>query len=588
MRSWQPTKGSSGDAAAGGSLAQERDSRTGRAEPWRSQFVGAVSVVLLIAGLPALVAGAYAAYDSGQLWLIPVYLVVYATACTVSLWRRLPHFLRAGALVVLAYGLAVADLLADGRDGSSYVFLLIVPFLAFLLFGRRAGSIALVVATATVAAFGIAFTMGVLSAQRRAETGWGDASAWLTDAAVLSVLGLLIIVALSHLLPRSDDGSLRGRALPQDAEAQRRDLRNIVEQRTRGLAAVAEVAHATTSVLDPSVLLPQVVELVRDRFNLYYVGLFLVDEERRFAVLQAGTGEAGRQMLAQGHRLEVGGESMIGQCVATGKPDVQLDVGEAAVRFDNPLLPETRSELALPLRVRERVIGALTVQSERENAFDETYVALLQTMADQVAVAIDNARLFAESQAALSEMKAVQQRYTAQSWRKYLAAKDTNASVTVGVGDAAQGTIAAEIRQALGHGGATVVKPPSSAGDGVGRQGHSALVLPIMVREKTIGVVGLHDTDAQRDWSEVDIALAEAVVERLAIAAENLRLLDDTQRSAAREQLTAQIGQRVREALDMGEIMHVAAEALGQELGASEVVLRLGTAERLVGSKGVE
>jgi nitrate/nitrite-specific signal transduction histidine kinase len=191
--------------------------------------------------------------------------------------------------------------------------------------------------------------------------------------------------------------------------AQLRELIETLEQRvierTRQLASraiqletAADISRAATSVLDPNELLRQVVNLVRERFDLYYVGLFLLDEERKLAVLRAGTGEAGQQMIAQGHKLEVGGGSMIGQCVANAEAHIALDVGEEAVRFDNPLLPETRSEMALPLRSRGRSIGAMTVQSVKEAAFDEADITVMQTMADQVAVAIDNARLFEETQ----------------------------------------------------------------------------------------------------------------------------------------------------------------------------------------------
>lgn len=401
---------------------------------------------------------------------------------------------------------------------------------------------------------------------------------WLAGGAALAVPGLLVAL-LRHVLPRAGSGTtLMGTDTEPLAPGRS------ASERIRELAALAEVAHATTSVLEPSVLLPRVVELVRDRFGLYYVGLFLVDEEHRFATLEAGTGAAGREMRARNHRLEVGGESMIGQCVATGKVGVQLDVRTAEIRFDNPLLPRTRSELALPLRVRERVIGALTVQGEQANAFDETRVGLLQTMADQVAVAIDNARLFSESRAAVSELQAIQRRYTVSGWREYLATGTENASVTVGVGGLAEDAVATEIRTALANRATTVIPAPAVSGDTAGQRGYTALVLPITLRDRTIGALGVHGL-AERSWSESDIALAEAIVERLAIAAENLRLLDETQRRAARERLTAEVGQQVREAPDLQEIMHVAATALGRELGASEVVLRLGTAERLLGTE---
>ena len=147
-------------------------------------------------------------------------------------------------------------------------------------------------------------------------------------------------------------------------------------------------------------LLQQVVDLVQARFELYYAGLFLVAQEvtgdgesGNWAVLQVGTGEAGRQMVEQGHKLEIGGESMIGRCVATKQPRIAMDVGEEAVRFANPLLPDTRTELALPLVSRGQALGALTIQSRQQAAFSVDDIAVLQTMADQLAITIDNANL---------------------------------------------------------------------------------------------------------------------------------------------------------------------------------------------------
>lgn len=167
-----------------------------------------------------------------------------------------------------------------------------------------------------------------------------------------------------------------------------------LERRTIQLETAAEVSRAASSTLDPQRLVSQTVDLIADRFNLYYVGLFLVDETGEWAVLRAATGKAGRQMVAQGHRLKVGGTSMVGWCTANAKARIALDVGAEAVRFDNPLLPDTRSEMALPLISRDQILGALDVQSTEEAAFDEADIAVMQTMADQAAGAIENARLF--------------------------------------------------------------------------------------------------------------------------------------------------------------------------------------------------
>jgi len=168
------------------------------------------------------------------------------------------------------------------------------------------------------------------------------------------------------------------------------------------LRTAAEVSRAASSILDLDELLPQMVNLIQQRFGLYYTGLFLMDAERRYAVLRAGTGDAGRQMMAREHKLALDENSMIGWCILNGQARIALDVGQDAVRFENPLLPETRSELALPLIARGQALGAVTVQSAREAAFGEADVTVLQTMADQVANAIANARLFEQTQAALA------------------------------------------------------------------------------------------------------------------------------------------------------------------------------------------
>ncbi len=192
-----------------------------------------------------------------------------------------------------------------------------------------------------------------------------------------------------------------------------------LERRSSQLQTAAEVSHAASSTLDPDELIQQVVDLARDRFDLYYAGLFLVDTgasegEPTWAILQAGTGEAGQKMLEQGHKLKIGGSSMIGWCAANKQARIALDVGEEAVRFDNPLLPKTRSELALPLVSRGEVIGALTIQSTQEAAFSDEDIAVLQTMADQLANAIVNARLYEQAQQEIAERKQAEEALDAE------------------------------------------------------------------------------------------------------------------------------------------------------------------------------
>jgi DNA-binding LacI/PurR family transcriptional regulator/anti-anti-sigma regulatory factor/putative methionine-R-sulfoxide reductase with GAF domain len=176
-----------------------------------------------------------------------------------------------------------------------------------------------------------------------------------------------------------------------------------LELRRVQMLTAAEISQAASSVLNQDELIQQAVNLVQERFNFYYTGLFLIED--KWAVLRAGTGEGGRQMLTEGYQLQVDNNSIVGRCAVEQQACIVLDVGEEAVRFENPLLPDTRSEMALPLISRGEIIGVLTVQSTQEAAFDEEDITVFQTMADQLANAIMNARLYEQAQHAYAEVE---------------------------------------------------------------------------------------------------------------------------------------------------------------------------------------
>ncbi len=345
-----------------------------------------------------------------------------------------------------------------------------------------------------------------------------------------------------------------------------------VSRRAVQLQTAAEVGRAASSELDPNVLMQQVVELVRERFGLYYVGLFLVSEDGKWAELRAGTGEAGRQMLVQGHKLEIGGNSMIGQCITQQRARIALDVGAEAVRFENPYLPDTHSELALPLVSRGAALGALTIQSGVEAAFSGEDIAVLQTMADQVANAIENAHLFNRSQETLREMEATQRRYQERAWSEYVQMAAATRYETQQPGQEMLGdSILPEIQQALQQPEPTVVHRSDD---------NLALVMPIMQRGTPIGALGVHWEGTQRELTEDQISLVQAIAERVGLAAETLRLLDETQRRAARERLISEITGRMRETLDIETVLQTAAREIGGKLGFLALDVRLGTEDQ--------
>lgn len=355
-----------------------------------------------------------------------------------------------------------------------------------------------------------------------------------------------------------------------------------VESRTAQLSASADVGRAVTSILDPQQLLREVVNLIADRFGPYYVAVFTLDEVGKYAVLREATGEAGRALKQRGHRLEVGGESMVGFVTSQRKPRIALDVGQEAVRFANPLLPDTRSEAALPLIVGDRVMGALDVQSVQEAAFDEASVAVLQGMADQVAVALSNAQSFGSVQASLQSAtrlyELVRVLSAVSSWRDafiavgqaWIALPDIDRfsvlmiSTRDAKGEPIEYEVAADwdtisgmqiqsgvrrtLEQAplarLAKGDAPVVisdagdprLPESTRQAFEAAEAKSALIIPMVVRGRFEGLMMAVARQAIR-FLESDVRFAQAVAEQLSVVISGLRASEETQAALERVEL---------------------------------------------------
>ncbi len=248
-----------------------------------------------------------------------------------------------------------------------------------------------------------------------------------------------------------------------------------------------------------------------------------------------------------------------------GEARIALDVGEEAVRFDNPVLPETRSEMALPLRSRGRVIGAMSVQSTAEAAFDETDISVMQTMADQVATAIDNAQLFEQVQESLVAERRAYGELTREAWVTMLRARpDLGYLCDVEGVSSVTGEWRSEMLRA-GKSEQAVVAP-----DGI-------LAVPVKVRDHVIGVVRLRKPQTAGEWNPDEIALVESLMEQLSAALDGARLHQDTLRRAAREQVIRQISERLQQAVDMESLLRTTTEELHKVLGTSRAYVHMGT-----------
>lgn len=338
-----------------------------------------------------------------------------------------------------------------------------------------------------------------------------------------------------------------------------------LEQRAVQFQIIANTARTIAAIQDLESLLPEITKLVSEQFKYYHTGIFLLDEPREFAVLKAANSEGGRNMLARQHRLRLDNNSIVGYTALLGEPRIALDVGIDSVFFNNPDLPETRSEMALPLRIGRRVTGVLDVQSIQKNAFTEEDINVLSILADQVAIAIENARLFGEAKVALAESRATFEKYIKQEWGRF----GQRARHTGFVYDGKQ---IAPLSGALKRDRAkSVAQTGSLSLDKLSAN----VAIPIKLRGQTIGVLDVRPTKGQRQWTQDELALLEAAAERAALALENARLLESAQRRAARERAIGEISSRVGAVSDRDLILQAAVEELGRKIGNAEIIIEL-------------
>jgi GAF domain-containing protein len=470
------------------------------------------------------------------------------------------------------------------------------------------------------------------------------ALSWLGVPLMVGERVLGVMAAQSYATPRTYDEHDRDLMTAMASQAaialQNAHLFEEAQRRATQLATAAEVARDATAILEVDQLLDQTVHLISKQFGFYHAGVFLLDEEGEYAVLRAASSEGGRRMLARGHRLRAGSGipdaagsgaedgaaepaaasgavGIVGHVVATGEGRIASNVGSDAVFFNNPDLPDTRSEMALPLKVRGRVIGALDVQSAQEAAFAPDSVAVLQTLGDQLATAITNANLFQEVRADVQRrafINEVLQAATSSLDAHELLARageaisrqlgmpcmileweaedQTLRSVTVhdGLGanraPAEPVTITAEMYPGMFKAIATrqletVLDVPTQVwGAAAELVGELELVdaahIPLIARERVLGVLTLGRQQGHPALDEGELAFIGIIAANLSVSMENARLYQEAVRRARRERLAREITAKVVGSTDLDTILRTTVQELGKAIGATQALVRLG------------
>ena len=509
----------------------------------------------------------------------------------ISLYYALRGKVGMAKLIVplaLIAAIAIIAVNTNGLRDISIVGLPLVLVIAALLLGKRAMWVVAPIAVIT------ALVIAVLDlTSSRAITKVG-----IDDAIIIIVLLMgcsAIIQALINRLTETINKLQKNEKIQLEENRELNELRQSLEERVsqrtaeldtanqfnlrraRQFEAISQVVKAISSIQDLDTLMPRITQVISEQFNTYHTGIFLLDNEREFAVLRASNSMGGQKMLERGHKLQVGQTGIVGFVTATGRARIALDVGTDAAYFDNPDLPDTRSEIALPLRYSGQIIGALDVQSLDANAFGQDDIEALTTLADQVAVTINNTLILEEARKSLNESQSAFGNFTRDSW-KIMQPK------SLGLGFQLKESVVTPLDQPLTGkhiqeavaSGATVISDKDNGG--------SNLTIPIRLRGKTIGIINLRT--AQQKLTSDDADIAESVTERLSLAIETALLIQTTQHRADVERITSDISSRINSSTRFETILQTAAQELSRALGGSDVLVQIEPASIELGMAG--
>ena len=335
------------------------------------------------------------------------------------------------------------------------------------------------------------------------------------------------------------------------------------ERRAAQFEAIAQVSRTISSTQDLNTLLPQITSVISRLFGFYHVGIFLVDSNGEYAVLSAANSEGGQKMLARNHRLRIGEVGIVGYVTSTGNPRVALDTGADVVFFNNPDLPHTRSEIALPFKVGGQVIGALDVQSKEPNAFAEEDVSILSILSEQVGIAIQNSRQYEETRRALAESEMLSRQFVQRGWQQFVKSRNLAGIRHTG----ARATLL------YSKNGESADTARSTKNQFQPESRDATLVLPVKLRDEVIGTVNVR-TPGNRQWDQDELDIVTAIIERAAVSLENARLLAESQKRAAKERTIGEITAKISAQSDIDQLLRTAAQELGRTLPKANISIQ--------------
>lgn len=509
-------------------------------EQWRGRFLKVILQGSCILGFAAI--ALYLLTPASPLYKI-LAIATYGILVLVTLFTNLSYNVRAGVFLFLLFFAGLSSLFDYGVADASILFLGFIVMTG-LLFSPRVGLYSIIAITVLISL--------VL---------WLPSTSLVDSARLTAILLIVSIIIAIGLHTFQDEFTNTQRAARQTLDALREErstLEERVEERTVGLTrkteqlrATSYIARKTAEVQDLGTLLDTVAHLVTDQFGFYHTGVFLINESGNQVVLQAASSEGGQRMLERGHSFTIGMHGIVGYVAAQKKPRIALDVGTDAVFFNNPDLPLTRSEVALPLLIRNKILGVLDIQSDRSQAFSLDDIDVLQTLSDQIAIAIENARLLDETQAAIMQLEALTNIRTQEAWIQKLQEQDRAFTYT----------------------------PLGLRAEKLPQNSSNTIRAPIVLRGRKIGNIAIA-RKGDGKWSRLDERMLEEVANQVGLAVDNIRLLEEATQRALQEQTVGKLAARFSQSLDLDTLLQTAARELGQLPDVSEVAVFIGQDDR--------
>lgn len=536
-----------------------------------------IFLITITIGLPIFILLSPQVFISGKIW---AYLLGFIFFVAIAINRKFNYYLRASFLIALFIGLGTAALINYGLSGTGIIFLFGSILLANLLFNSKISILLDILGVVPIIVIGSLMVTGTISLPPiDVMANSGNAWQWVIAVAVIIFAAGPIATSLLLILRGMNKALVKRESITEGLEASQVSLEQRVEERSADLKnriaqfeIASQIAREISGETNLEGLLNTAVNQIRDRFGFYHVGVFLNDDKNEFSVLRAATGEAGRMMLERGHRLKIGEIGIVGYVAGRGEARISSNVADDVVHFKNPLLPETRSEIAIPLRTKEQIIGALDVQSVVMDAFTVDDISILQTIADQLSIAFEKTHLVEQLRRSVDELETTYRTNTQRAWRTHL--RNTNQKLAYRYRNSRlenQADDSDHAREAQLK-GQSVFKVVPGVKDEQGRP-VTVLAIPIKLRNQVLGVVDIHFESAS--ISPDLISLIEGTVSRLAVSLENARLMEEIQIRAERERMVGEISSKVRAASDVDSVLRIAIQEIGRSLGVSEVMVQL-------------